>query len=641
MTTAKGRVLVVEDEAILAMNIEKMLQKLGYAVAASTASGEEAVRQAAHQKPDLVLMDIKLGGHIDGVEAAEQIQSRLDIPVVYLTAFADDETLRRAKITSPFGYLLKPFKASDLQVALELALYKHKIEQRLRASEAHYRSLFEGIPLGLFRTTPAGQLVDLNPALLQLLGNPPPSRVAQLNIGDLFPTPEHYRRYQALLQAEGGVQDFQTELRQPVSGATLAVEINARGFVGPDGQPLYHEGSITDITPRLQAEAEKAELQAQLFQAQKMEALGRLTGGIAHDFNNLLTVINGFSELMQYSLPADSPLQEMVGQILTTGQRAKNLVRQLLVFSSQRITEPAAPLDLNGLITELHKMIGRIIGEHIEMELELAADLGIIMADPAQIEQVIINLVVNARDAMPAGGKLSLRTANIEFEAGPAQQNIGLLPGQYVMLMVRDDGVGIAADIKSHIFEPFFTTKTPGQGTGLGLAICYGIIKQHGGAIRVDTQPGYGATFTIYLPRATARDNLPQHRYLNYQDIPRGRETILVAEDDAAVRGLVANALRRQGYKVLEAASGYEALELAQEYRDEIHLLFTDMVMPKLGGKELAERWQVLRPGTKFIFMSGYTDENLALHHDGINFIQKPFSPAAMARQVRVVLDRE
>ncbi|MFQ5613293.1 MAG: PAS domain S-box protein [Anaerolineae bacterium] len=403
-------------------------------------------------------------------------------------------------------------------------------------------------------------------------------------------------------------------------------------------------GAIVNYVSVQRDVTRELELEEQYRQAQKMESIGLLAGGIAHDFNNLLTAINGFAKLLKYELAADDPGQEMVDKILRSGQRAADLVRQLLAFSRKQIIDPRV-LNLNTIVAEMDKMLRRIIGEDIELETRLGPDLWQVKIDPAQMGQVIVNLAVNAGDAMPEGGKLTIETANTVLDETYTAQHLELQPGDYVRLAISDAGTGMSEAVRARIFEPFFTTKEMGQGTGLGLATVFGIVKQSQGHIEVASEPGRGTTFNIYLPRALEelppRGN-PEAR--GQEPMSPGTETILVVEDEAMVRELACRVLRGQGYTVLEAANGQAALRLLQEHSGQVHLLLTDVVMPQMGGKALADELATARPNTKVIFISGYTDRGFARHgvlEAGIEFIQKPFSPGTLTRKVRQVLDKE
>ena len=397
-----------------------------------------------------------------------------------------------------------------------------------------------------------------------------------------------------------------------------------------------------DITERKRAEEENTVLQEQLRQSQKMEAIGRLGGGIAHDFNNLLTIIKGYSQLSLLDLKESDPLWGNIQEIQKATQRATDLTRQLLAFSRRQILDLKV-LDLNILLRELDKMLRRIIGEDIELVTLLAEDLGRVKIDPGQIEQVILNLAVNARDAMPSGGKLTIETANVVLDEEYAHAHVAVVPGHYVRLSISDTGVGMPRELMGKVFEPFFTTKEKGKGTGLGLSMVYGIVKQIGGNIWVYSEPGHGTTFKIYLPRV--EEQLDTFHALDEIDSsPRGGETVLLVEDDPSVRDLALRLLRQQGYTVLEAANGVEALHVAQEHGGEkIHLLLTDVVMPQMGGKELADQLKIFRPDVKVLYTSGYTDDAIVHHgvlEPGTHFLQKPFSLKTLSHKVREVLDR-
>ncbi len=391
---------------------------------------------------------------------------------------------------------------------------------------------------------------------------------------------------------------------------------------------------MRDLTDRRQ-------LESQLWHSQKMEAVGRLAGGVAHDFNNLVTVIGGYSDLLLMNLPRNSTLHRHAEEIKKAGDRAASLTRQLLAFSRRQVLEPRV-LDLNAVIGNVEKMLRRLIGEDIVLSTALHPGLWPVKTDPGQLEQVLLNLAVNARDAMPGGGKLTIETGNVTRTSTQAgRYRPTMPPGQYVLLAVSDTGAGIDPEIRSHIFEPFFTTKEEGKGTGLGLATVYGIVKQSGGYIWVYSEPGQGASFKIYLPRAQeVSANLPGHAVQPH--LRGGTETILVTEDEGAVRKLVHDALESAGYKVLEAEDAREALRLAGEHNNEIDLLLTDVVMPGINGRELAGKLRLLDSGIRVVYMSGYA-ENAIVHHGivdrGAVLLQKPFTPDELVRKVRETLD--
>ena len=400
--------------------------------------------------------------------------------------------------------------------------------------------------------------------------------------------------------------------------------------------------AVSDISERKQAEEKMAVLQEQFRQSQKLEAIGRLAGGIAHDFNNILAIIQGYGELCLFKIAKEDPMRQDIQAIIKAGKRAANLVGQLLIFSRRQAMEMKV-IELNSLLQNLEKMLRRVIGEDVELVTVLADNLGRVKGDSGQIEQILLNLAVNARDAMPSGGKLTIETANVTLDETFRQNPIGLKPGHYVMISMTDTGLGLTQKVKEQIFDPFFTTKEIGKGTGLGLSIVYGIVKQSGGDIWVDSGLGKGTTFRIYLPRVDEVVGEVEEKEVS--GLPRGNETILVVEDEEEVRKLTARILRKQGYNVLEASQGKEAFSLCEEQEGPIHLMVTDVLMPGLTGAELAKRFTQLYPEMKVLYMSGYTSDRFAIGHEnlekGMEFIQKPFSIDRLAKKIREVLDKQ
>jgi two-component system cell cycle sensor histidine kinase/response regulator CckA len=401
-----------------------------------------------------------------------------------------------------------------------------------------------------------------------------------------------------------------------------------------------------DITKeQLIAEADElrrriAELEEQYRQAQKMEVMGQLTASIAHDFNNLLTVVNGFAGLLQARLPIGDPAHELAGKILVAGRRGNDLVRQLLEFSRKQVTRPQVT-NLNHVVAEMDTILRRIIGEQVELTTTLAPDVWSVKIDQGQIEQTIINLAVNARDAMPDGGRLTIKTANVVLEEDYMGCHLETRPPEHVLLAISDTGTGMTPEVKAHLFEPFFTTKGPGQGTGLGLATVYGIVKQAGGSVWVHSEEGKGATFEIYLPRVQ-ETALPLSQSEPTERVQGGNETILLVEDDASVRDLTHLVLQEHGYTVLAAANGHDALQLAATHCGPINLLLSDMMLPGINAVTLDNRLRRLRPDLKTLYMSGYTVEALARYgavDSGFTYLQKPFSVVQLVREVRAALD--
>jgi PAS domain S-box-containing protein len=523
----------------------------------------------------------------------------------------------------------------------QLFAERKRVEEELRQSEEKYRTIIENIQDGYFEVDLAGNLTFVNDAECVSLGY---SRDELIGMNNRQFTDKEY--------AKKLFQTFNKLYRtgEPVKGLDLEVirkdgtkafnELSISLLRDSGGKSIGFRGISRDITERKRVEEEKLFLQEQLRQSQKMEAIGRLAGGIAHDFNNLLTIIRSYGQLCLFELKESDPLWGNIQEIQNAAQRASDLTRQLLAFSRRQILEPKV-LNMNDLLKNLDKMLRRIMGEDIELATLLADDLGRIKIDPGQFEQMILNLAVNARDAMTSGGKLTIETADVELDEEYTHTHIGVTPGRYIVLSMTDTGVGMVREVKDKIFEPFFTTKE--KGTGLGLSTVYGIVKQSGGNIWIYSESGHGTTFKIYLPRVEEDlDIFPVKE--ETESISRGTETVLFVEDDQSVRELACHILEQQGYTILEAADGEEALQIVHEHAGEkIHLLFTDVVMPHMGGRELADQLKRLRPDIKVLFTSGYTD-NAIVHHgvleSGIHILQKPFSPQSLSRKVREVLDR-
>jgi len=511
---------------------------------------------------------------------------------------------------------------------------RKRAEEALRESEEHFRRFIENVPVGVYRTTPDGRVLMANSALLRMLGYDSWQELASRNLeGDSFEAGYPRSAFREQIEREGEVGGLEAAWKRR-DGSVVFVRESARTFRTDAGRVLYYDGIVEDVT-------ERRRLEEQLRQAQKMEAVGRLAGGVAHDFNNLLTVIIGYSDLLLEKLSAGDGMRPPVEEIKKAADRAASLTRQLLAFSRKQMLQPQL-LDLNRLLTNVDEMLRRMIGEDIELVTHLPSGLGRVKADPGQIEQVIMNLAVNARDAMPQGGQLTLEAANVELDSSYVSSHESVLPGHYVMIAMSDTGIGMDAETQAHIFEPFFTTKGQGKGTGLGLATTYGIVKQSEGHIWVYSEPGKGTTFKVYLPRIDQAVEVIAPTNAPVDKLSLGCETILLVEDEEAVCSLVRGVLESRGYDVLEAKGAYDALEIGGRHKKHIHLLLTDVVMPQVSGRELAEHLAPLHPETKVLYMSGYAD-HAVVHHGllepGTVFLQKPFTPDALARKVREVLD--
>ena len=518
---------------------------------------------------------------------------------------------------------------------LASALDHKRNEEALRLSEARYRSLVDSAVYGIFRSCVQGKFLDVNPALLTMLGYERPEQVLALDArNDVFVHPEEQARLLRECRQRGRLDNFDTKWKRK-DGTVITVRLSGRAVkVEGEGDEIL-EIIAEDVT-------EKRLLEDQFRQAQKMEAVGRLAGGMAHDFNNLLMVISGYAEVMLDQIEENNPLSGKVTSIQQAADRATTLTRQLLAFSRKQILELKV-VDLNSIVADMERLLTPLIGENIELITRLGSGLGRTRADAGQIEQVIMNLVVNAKDAMPQGGKIHIQTANADLDDSYRREHTYIQPGPYVMLAVSDSGSGMDKETLSRIFEPFFTTKEKGKGTGLGLSTVYGIVKQSGGYIFAHSELGHGTTFRIYLPRVEDPAE-PASLMSSDSSAGKGSETVLLVEDEESVRLLVRDTLQMRGYKVIEAENGEEALKIAEGWQGEIQLMITDVVMPGIGGRELARQLAKSRPHTRILFLSGYTEDAI-LHEGGLEpgtaFLQKPFTLQNLARRVREVLKAE
>jgi two-component system cell cycle sensor histidine kinase/response regulator CckA len=508
---------------------------------------------------------------------------------------------------------------------------RERISNALQHSEARYRSLFERNRAGVFRSSPDGHFLDLNESFAELFGYTREELMA-LPAKVLYPGGKEERDARlAEFAKTGQIKDMEMCYLHK-NGSPVWVIQNVVRVKDEEGRDVT-EGTLVDIS-------ERRSLEDKLRQAQKMEAVGQLAGGIAHDFNNLLTVIQGYSHLLMQQLREDREAYTQVEKIEEASEKAASLTRQLLAFSRKQVLQPKI-IDLNSLVENLSSLLHRLIGEHIELLTITAAELGPVKADAAQIEQVVMNLVVNARDAMPAGGQLTLETANAELDDSYSADHPGVSPGAYVMLAVSDTGEGMTPETLARIFEPFFTTKEMGRGTGLGLSMVYGIVKQSGGHIWTYSEVGHGTTFKIYLPRTEAAPDRVGVRRTAASSIS-GNEQILLVEDDEKLRELANSILTSCGYSVIASTDAQHARLICEQRGSSIHMLLTDVIMPGTSGRVLAQLLLSRNPKVKVLYMSGYT-ENAIVHHGvldtGTHFIQKPFTPSMLAGKVREVLD--
>jgi hypothetical protein len=513
-----------------------------------------------------------------------------------------------------------------------------RLTENLRRSEAKFAAAFDASPAAIAVTdlSPEERLLEVNEAWERATGYWRGEAVGHSPVELGLVEAGTYAEFLSLVRSSGRLRNFEFQFRRK-DGSVGAGLISAE-LVRLDGKPCLL-AATTDITGLRRAEAERERLREEFMQAQKMESVGRLAGGVAHDFNNLLTVINGCSDLLLRRLSSQNPLRELVSSIRKAGERAAGLSRQLLTFSRKQLVQPR-PVNLAGLIQDSRAILARLVGEDVEIAADLDPTTGFVMADPGQLDQVVMNLVVNARDAMPQGGLLKLRVSKLLLNPDSTVAAPGLPPGEYVLLEISDTGMGMTDEVKRNMFEPFFTTKGETGGTGLGLAMVYGIVQQAGGWIRVESQLGRGTTFRIGLPalaRSTGQARVAGDRSRNLE----GVETILVVEDDDEVRKVVLQVLTSFGYRVLHAPAGDEALRIVERHRGSIELMLTDVLMPGMNGKQLADQVRVLRPEVKVLFMSGHTGEvtlDRGLLDPKTPYLHKPFTPEVLAQHVRDTL---
>lgn len=754
--TAAARILIVKDDIIPAKDLAKSLNNLGYEIMGTVSCAEEAVRMIEGSKPDLILMDIKLEGQVDGIEAAGEIRSQFDVPVVYLTGFAEKDVLERAKHTEPYGYLRKTATPLELRSTIETALYKHEADKRVRESEARYRAVIEDQTELICRFLPDFTLTCVNGAFCRYFGKHAEELVGQsflslMSVAFHDQVREHFASFspehpvstqeyeviapdgkmglqewtiRALYDDKGCLIEFQSvgrditdrkeaeeAMRSSVERYRSIMEASLLGiyvaqdtvfkyvnpemarlfgftaqemedYLGPPdmvipeqremlrnsvlrrhrGEPgkpyefkgLRKDGSTFDglvwPTPILyqgrpaaagtcvDITAQKS-LENQLRQAQKMEAVGTLAGGIAHDFNNLLQVVLGYADMLLMDTGREHSHRKGLLTIRQAACDGADLVKGLLTFSRKVGISPR-PIDLNQEVQRVGEMLSRTIPKMIELELVLADDLKMAKADPGQMEQILLNLAVNSRDAMPEGGRFIIETANTTLSEDYCKTHVEAEPGEYVLLTVSDTGHGMDKDVVEHIFEPFYSTKETGEGTGLGLATVFGIVKSHKGHIACYSEPGIGTTFKIYLPVMKAK--IESDVEMTTEMSVFGTETILLVDDEKEILFLGREMLGRCGYKIITASNGQEALKVYRGKGADISLVILDLIMPKMGGRECLQELLGIDPQVKVLVASGYSANGpteVAVEAGVKGLISKPYDAKRLLRAVRTVLD--
>jgi two-component system, cell cycle sensor histidine kinase and response regulator CckA len=638
MSTAINILIVedLQDDADMAL---AELRKSGFDPKWKRVETEQDFLAEIKNLPDIILSDYSMP-QFNGLRAAELLQkSGLDIPFILISGTVGEETAVEAMKHGATDYLLKD-RVARLGIAVERALEqkrlrdeRNRVEDARRTSEARYRTLFDCAPDGIVIANPNGYYTDGNASICQLLGYTHDEFI-RLHSSNIVVEAE-IQNIAPALSAIKARADYHREWQfRRKDGSVFYAEVIAAAM--PDGNLM---GMIRDITKR-------KELEAQFIEAQKMEVIGHLASGIAHDFNNILGVIIGYNDLMMPELAPESLSLKCADEIRHAAERAVALTRQLLLFSRKQAVQPTV-LNLHEVIEGMDKMLRRLIDENVELKVVSEKETGRIKADSGLVGQLLMNLVVNARDAMPNGGKLKIETANVTLDENFSRSHADMTAGNYVMLSITDTGIGMTDEVKLHLFEAFFTTKPKGKGTGLGLATCQTIVKQCGGCIDVQSELGKGSTFKIYFPRVEQAAS-PVDMFkkpATAKTLARGTETLLMVEDEPSVRNLACAILEAQGYNVLRAINGQEGLRVAREHKGEpIRLVITDVIMPQMSGTVMAEWLKATYPDLKILFTSGYTDDAIAHHgvlEPGISFLPKPYTPAALASRVRAMLDEK
>jgi two-component system cell cycle sensor histidine kinase/response regulator CckA len=630
------RVLMVEDNDNDAVLIRRELARLTPPPDVQHVRTQPAFAAALDGfAPHVILCDHNIPG-FSGWEALELAQrTRSDMPFILVTGSLDEETAVRYLKGGASDYILKD-RLVRLGPALLEALERARQRDELRRQERLLRQIIDANPSLIFVKDWNGRFVLVNRATAEVYGTTVNALIGKTD-ADFNPNVAevaHFLRDDRAVMSSGQPKVIAEEpVTNPATRETRWFQTIKMPLRTPEEGTATLLGVATEIT-------ERKRLEEQLLQSQKMEAVGQLAGGVAHDFNNILTAIVGYTDLLAAELGSNAQQLEDLEEIRKAARRAAALTRQLLAFSRKQVLELRI-IDVNGVVLNLDKMLRSLISENIELKTDLAENLAAARADPNQIEQVIMNLAINARDAMPDGGTVTIETGNVTLDDAYASQHVSVIPGEYVMLAVSDTGCGMDEKTKSRIFEPFFTTKPAGRGTGLGLSTVYGIVKQTGGNIWLYSEPGKGTTFKIYLPAIAA---LPEDigKVAPAEAPRRGAGTVLVVEDDEQLRRLTHRALDAQGYTVLVADGGGTALDIARRHKGQIDLLLTDVIMPDTNGRKLAETIQAARPGMRVLYMSGYPDGAIASHgmlEPGVAYLAKPFTTEAIARRVREVLE--
>jgi two-component system cell cycle sensor histidine kinase/response regulator CckA len=639
------KILIVEDEGIIAGHISSRLLRTGYEVCGIAESSEEALAKIAELSPELILMDIRIKGSMDGVETAAKLREHYDIPVIYLTAHTDQQTIDRAKVTGAFGFLTKPIHHTSLATAIEMAVHKHRADRAARHQRAWMATVLNTMADAMLVLDRDHKIQFLNGPAEKLTGWSNQAAL-QMEVGQILPLEQIQSSDETVT---GGRTVDSDEILFPafdgrspcqiprglMAGKRSGLRFPIEGEIAPciDGEIVV--GAVITFRDATARQAEEEELRHQ----HKMEAVGRLAAGIAHDFNNLLFLILGYTEEMMRNATLAERDVKALTEIKKAGDNATNITQQLLKFSRKEAIQKQ-DLNLNDVIRDTEELFRRMGGVSVKWNFRLDPNLGRVHGDVGQLKQVLMNLAGNARDAMPDGGKVTIETTTVDV---PRANYSGSVRDTFIALTVTDTGMGMSADTAEHLFEPFFTTKEPGSGTGLGLSIVHSIVTDHGGTIHVDAEPGRGAAFTLYFPRVAAGAGTPRvEKPAAYDD--SGSKTILLVDDQKEVRRLLLSFLEDSGCKILEAENGEQAIKVIRDYDGTIDLLITDVRMPKATGFEVARALASQRGVTNTIFISGYAQDlvdGLESLPTGSRFLPKPFAKRDFLQNVRDLLSKK
>jgi two-component system cell cycle sensor histidine kinase/response regulator CckA len=626
-------ILIVEDEGIIAGHIASLLLKTGYEVAGIVESSEEALAKIPELNPALVLMDIRIKGSMDGIETTAKLRESLDVPVVYLTAHTDQQTIDRAKITGAFGFLTKPIHHTSLATTIEMAIHKHAADSAVRNQRAWISTVLGTMADAMAVIDRDGKVQFLNAPAEELTGWAN-EEARDRDIATILP----------LRQLASGLPANQVlyppSSPQPPGNlppGLIASRRSGRRFpIEGEIAPSVDNGRVVGAVLTFRDATARQARESEIRQQHKMQAVGRLAAGVAHDFNNLLFVILGYTDEMLHTAALGDPDLRALLEIRKAGESASNITQRLLKFSHREPLEKQ-DVNLNDVIRDMEELFWRLGGSSIQWKFRLDQGLGMVRADAGQLKQVLMNMVGNARDAMPGGGDVTIETANVDKPGAVSpNQREG-----FVALSVTDTGTGMSAETAEHLFEPFFTTKEPGRGTGLGLSIIHTIISDLGGTIHVDSEPGKGATFTVYLPRAGAAAEMPPGEDSSTEVL--GPATVLLVEDQESVRRLLRDCLVNAGCNVLEAGNGEEAIRIAGDHDGTIDLLITDVMMPRASGFAVARALAESREGMKVMFISGYAEElesGMESLPAGARFLPKPFGKVDLLKNVSDLLSQ-